>query len=246
MAGNELDINELLEQSRKVDLTVLLNAKEEAKRKLVDNPTDNSALSAFDKASKLLEERAKEKGPEEDVFPSRVEVHKWLQAQGYSIGRSRFYEQCPVTGGLLKIERDGTILASSVMRYVKRASLKRLGSTAERTMSKKQEKKLDAEIEKTQAQVEKVQLENLVASGKYVLATRVEQEQAIKAVALAAALDHLFTVSARESIRLVSGKLTMVEPFIEFWIAKKRELLHDFSSLQEITIEVVEDVDGDS
>ena len=124
MTEQDHDIDEALSENRSLDIQILLNAKKVASEKLVEDPLDPEALVAFDQASKMLDERAEKDKPSEDKFASRIEVFKYLKSQGYRIGRSRFYEQCPIKGGMLKIERDGTVFSSSVMRYIKRASLK--------------------------------------------------------------------------------------------------------------------------
>jgi len=236
------DISEVLSENRSLDMQLLLNAKKVAGEKLSENPLDPEALEAFDRASRMIEDRAEKDKPSEDRFASRIEVFKYLKNQGYRIGRSRFYEQCPPTGGMLKIERDGTVLSSSVMNYIKRASLKRLGGQAT-SYDRNAEKKLTAEIEKLGESTKRIRMENLVAEGKYISAAEVEQQQAIKAGALSASFDHMFTVSTRESIRMADGNLKTAERIIRFWIDKKRELLNEFSRLKEIELEVVDDID---
>jgi len=236
------DISEVLSENRSLDLQVLLKAKKVASDKLSENPLDPEALDAFDRASKMLDERAARDKPSEDKFASRIEVYKYLKNQGYRIGRSRFYEQCPPTGGMLKIERDGTVLSSNVMRYIKRASLKRLGGQAS-SYDRNAEKKLTAEIEKIDESTKRIRMENLISEGKYIPAAEVEQQQAIKAGALSASLDHMFAVSTRESIRMADGNLKAAERIIRFWIDKKRELLNEFSQLKEIELEVLDDSD---
>ena len=234
------DISEFVEENRSLDIELLLKSKKRAAKELEKDPVNPDALAAFDQASKMLDDRTRADTPSEDIFISRIEVFKYLKNQGYRIGRSRFYEQCPPTGGMLQIESDATVKSSSLMRYIKRAGLKRVGGP-EKAYDRKIEKKIDAEILKTEESAKRIQMENLVAEGKYVDVAEVEQEQAIKAGALAAGLDHMFTVSVWESIRIVSGNLKRSEALMEFWIDKKRELLDEFSKLRRVELEIVDD-----
>ncbi len=222
------------------DREVLERAKEKARTQLDADPTSEKLLRAFDLASTMLEKRTQ--APSEMSFTSRVDVWKWIRGQGYRLGRSRFYQHCPEAGGMLKIETDGTILISSVVRYIKAAKLVRLGGAAMgRDGDNRASDKLDADIERTVEATKKIRFDRKVAEGHYVLLTDMQQQQAIKAGALSVGLDHMFTVRARESIRLAGGDLRKAQAVIGFWKEAKASLLDEFAQLTEVDADVFDD-----
>lgn len=53
--------------------------------------------------------------PEGERFAHRKQAHNWLQAQGYKIGKTKFYEDC--AAGFPALHKDGTLSRYQVMQY---------------------------------------------------------------------------------------------------------------------------------
>jgi hypothetical protein len=93
-------------------------------------------------------------------------------------------------------------------------------------------------VEKLAAQVEKLDFENRILRKEYVRRDRVETEQAIKAGALMAGLNHVFRNFSRDAIQLVDGNLKHTQALVNFWTAKTEDLFDEFARMDEIGVQL--------
>ena len=95
------DIQDLIDQSAGTDITVLLSAKETAKRRMLEDPS-NANISGYDRASAMLDRALERQRSSEAVsestpvsesirFKRLSEVVKWLNDEGYKIKKSKVY-----------------------------------------------------------------------------------------------------------------------------------------------------------
>ena len=81
-------IAELVEKSSSTDVRILLQAKEDAKRALLEDPTDPKLITAFEKASKLLSTAMQE----QQKLKSIPEVLAYVSEHGRKLGRAKLYK----------------------------------------------------------------------------------------------------------------------------------------------------------
>lgn len=216
------------------DLTLLETAKEKA-RKAVESEPSEANLKAFDRASKMLVEHMA--GDREPGFGNRIEAHGYLKRLGYKIGKSKFYQDCK--NGLCRVQSDGSVSESDIKAYVSRAGLVKPDQAAyeieSSDMTRKKQKK---ELEKLTAQVEEMEIKIGILRKNLLDRDHVETEQAIKAGALMAGMNHVFRNFSRDAIQLVGGDLKYVQALVNFWTAKVEDLFDEFSRMDEIEVEI--------
>jgi len=115
-------------------------------------------------------------------FPSRRKAHEWLRAQGYKVSQGKIYSDA--AKGLLYQQPDGSVLMESVTRYIQLAGLVKPGAESAE-VAPKVNQKLAEEIRQLQLKNERLQHENDVMHGRYILKNDHEAEL----VDLAALLD---------------------------------------------------------
>lgn len=180
---------------KKLKLKTLAGLLKKAKANETLSPTD----------LKMLKELEQEFGggqKEEEVFESRAEALKELKAQGYKVGKSKFYQDCG--HGICKVEKDGSITTGSLNKYIKhpRANLKRLDKIREEEISKE---KTNAEIEKLRTQVEILKHDLAVKTSKYISREDFEMELCSRWVAHKTAIDYMIESRAAEWVLSAFG-----------------------------------------
>jgi len=231
MEENALELVEKLQQR---ELTILIAAKKKAQDDAISKPTAQN-LEALDKATKMLAEYLNPQEKDEPSFENRLEVLKHLKRLGYKIGKSKLYQD--VKARKLRIQSDGSVLESDIKNYVSTAGLVKPDQLQyEFESSKLTRKKQKSEVQKLAAQVEKLDFENRILRKEYVRRDQVETEQAIKAGALMAGLNHTFRTFSRDAIQLVNGELKHNQALISFWITKTEDLFDEFARMDEIQV----------
>lgn len=216
------------------DLKLLTTAKETA-RAAVEKDPSKANLESFDKASKMLSGYSV--GDPEPSFGNRLEAHGYLKRLGYKVGKSKFYQDCKA--GLCRMQSDGAVTEADIKAYVSRAGLVKPDQAAyEIESSDLVRKKQKKEVEKLAAQVEELTIKLNVLKRNLLDRNTVETEQAIKAGALMAGMNHVFRNFSRDAIQLVGGDLKHVQALVNFWTGKAEDLFDEFSRMDEIEIEV--------
>ena len=216
------------------DLEILKTARDEARKKVQEEPS-KANLDAFDKASRMLAEYMA--GDREPSFDNRLEAHGYLKRLGYKIGKSKFYQDCKA--GLLRMQGDGSVLESDVKAYIARAGLVKPDQAAyDIESSDLVRKKQKREVEKLTAQVEEMEIKLGVLKKNLLDRDQVETEQAIKAGALMAGVNHVFRNFSRDAIQLVEGNLKYTQALVNFWTEKVESLFDEFARMDEIEVEI--------
>jgi hypothetical protein len=228
-------IEKLLRKANDLDreeLTTLCDAVSET---LKAYQADKSAanLRNWRAAKEALEssiERLKAKYfKQEPNFPNRYSVFKYLKDNGYEVGKQKIYDDADK--GILKVLEDGMITHSEVERYA--AYLPKKGrKTAE--IEEGTERKLKAEIAQIEERTKTIVFDRETKAGKYVLISKVETEQAVKAAALKAGLIHLFQTRFKECLVMCGGNPRKTQLGINFWAAELDDLFDEFSRIDEI------------
>jgi len=169
-------------------------------------------------------------------FQNRPELLIYLQDQGYKIKKSKFYQD--VNKGILRISADGKISEPDLKLYT--STLNRRDASDQKGIALL-EKKTRKEIERLEAQVEKLKFELDRDQEKYVLKSDVETETAIKIAAFEAGLRHFAQTCAVNWINLVNGDPQLAQLLINGFNIGLDELLDEFASLDEIKIIIRKD-----
>ena len=186
---------------------------------------------------KVLTELEREFGEKKELpepsFDNRMEAVRELKRRGYKIGKQKFYNNC--SHGLCKVEADGTVLESSLEKYIKhpRSGLKRLDKIREEEAGKEKTK---AEIEKLQEQVAKLRFERGVMEGRYISREDFEIELASVIGQVQTGLHHMLEMRVPDWVALVSGDTGKIKDLLD---AAKRALddrLNDFAKIDRFKV----------
>lgn len=164
MADNsQLDV--LLEQSAKTDIPLLLKAKEDAKRRVKDNPSPAN-LAALSRSSKMLDEAMNNQN-ENRNFADVSAVLGYLRNSGRKVSQSQLYKD--LKRGYLRRQPDRSFRQRDVDQY---ATLLPLVSMPEQKADESADlakEKLQEEIAKTREQKLSIRFSREKESGKYIL-----------------------------------------------------------------------------
>jgi len=235
---NMENIGKYIDELASRDLKIRIKAKGDAQNAVNADPSVAN-LAALEKATKMLDDfLAPKKIPDrEPAFDNRLEAHKYLKRLGYKIGKSKFYQDCKA--GLCRMQGDGSVLESDLKAYVSRAGLVKPDQAAyEIESSDLARKKQKREVEKLTAQIERMTIELDVLKKNLLDRNQVETEQAIKAGALMAGLNHVFRNFARDAINLVGGDLKHTQALSNFWTAKAEDLFDEFAHMEKIEVDL--------
>ena len=126
--NNVSHLADLIQKSDTTDIQALLTAKENAKRRILDDPTPAN-VAAFERAKRALEAFTRPEEADERVFRNRIEALQHLQAQGYKIQKTNLYSDAQA--GRLRLQPDGSITEKALERYIKRVGLTRPSEIAD-------------------------------------------------------------------------------------------------------------------
>lgn len=214
------------------DLKLLEAAKIKA-RELVEKEPSKANLDAFDKASRMLAECLE--GGKEPSFENRLEAHKYLKRMGYKISQGKFYQNCK--NGMCRMQADGSVTEADLKSYVAKAGIIKPDQLAyEVESSDLQRKKQKQEVEILAAKLEDMTIKLDVLKKNLLDRNQVETEQAIKAGALMAGLNHVFRNMARDAIQLVEGNFKHTQALVALLIGKTEDLFDEFARMEEIEI----------
>jgi len=187
---DEKELLSLIQQSEATDLAVLIQAKETAKRNLLDENT-TANIAAFQRAGQALKDFQAQGKEDELKFKHRKEALVFLQREGYKIKQTKLYMDAK--NGLLKMQPDGSITEKDLNRYIRRARLVKPAHLADHSPIEalhQQEKEI--EIKKKGHQADNLEFDLQVKKGRYIMREDHYLELASRAAALEAHLRYNF------------------------------------------------------
>jgi len=233
------NIQNLIDKSGQTDITALLSAKENAKRRMVEEPTATN-VAAFDRACTMLdkalasrEAATSAEGPKR--FDRVIDVIKYLKDQGYKIGKSKLYADVK-SGFLTGSESDGYSI-EAVLAYAHTQMLDKATDKGEK-IDILTEKRLQKEVEKLTAQVEKLTFELAKDHGKYLLKEEVKTELALRVAAFEAALKHVVRINCIDWVTAVSGDISRVDDLVTLLWGHFDEMLNEMAEVEELGLVV--------
>lgn len=206
MADVEQNLESLLERSSGTDVPLLLKAKEDAKRRVKDDPS-SANLVALDRATQMLRDAMSNQ--DGGNFGSVKDVLAYLEDQGRKISQSQLYKDIRL--GFLRRQKDGGFSRRDVDQYASTLKLVAMPEKEADAMSELARQDLEEKVAKTREQRLAISFDRKVKEGKYILREDVALELASRASALDVSLRSVFRLYAPDYIRMVGGDATKAE-----------------------------------
>lgn len=207
MADIEQNLDTMLERSNGTDVPLLLRAKEEAKRRVRDDPSATN-LAALARATQMLG-AAKAAMGKNQVLAGVKDVLAYLQAQGRKISQSQLYKD--LKRGYLRREPDGSFTQRAVDRYAQTRSLVAMPEAKATELEGLAEQEMREKIGKTREQRLSIFFDRQIKEGKYLLREDVALELSSRAAALGVGLRSVFRLQAPDYIRMVGGDVSRAD-----------------------------------
>jgi len=208
------ELLQIVEQSNKTDLTALITAKENAKKAMLEDPSQTN-IAAFERARRALDAITADPTATEPAFKNRAAVLKHLQQAGYKLGRQKLYND--VKAGLLRMRADGTVAESAVETYVNNPMARIVApETIEdpeeaAALSNLQRQIKEAELDRIKEDTAGKRRKNRVESGHLIPRESLEMEVIARALALKAFYMQQFRSNVLEMIQSVGGRPAQAE-----------------------------------
>jgi hypothetical protein len=229
---DEQALIDILKNSDDDDLQTLIEAKKEAKERVIKDPSAEN-LKAFDQVSALL---VRYLTPKSDIpFKTRMEVLEYLKSEGYKIGKSKLYNDCDKN--ILAVEKDGTVTREAVANYIKY----HLADNSDDEFNKE---RAQAEVRRATAQAEHWELRTKLQKERFIPRIDYERELAAKAILIKSGLENIARGNAAEIIALVDGNPEKIIDLMEYLSGCFAEYLNQFAQAREF--EVIMEDDGDA
>lgn len=237
------EILDKLPATAKAEYAVLHNAAMATMRAYNSDPTITK-LRDWEGAKRALAEKQEAilcgvpAGP--DVFATQQEVLAYLLVRGYKIGKSALSNH--VRARRLARRKDG-FRRRDVDRFaelVLRNAGSGLDAKADRSADLL-ERKLKAEIRRTEEQAEKARIEREMMEGKLIDREQVEFELAGRAIALEAGFDHMAYTRAAEIVEACGGDHGRLDRVIDVLMDAKNGWLNSFANADDFVITVRRD-----
>lgn len=232
MEDAEQKIDSLLERSAGTDVPLLLKAKEEAKRRVKDDPS-TANLQALSRATTMLRDAM----GENQNFKAVKDVLAYLQGNGRKISQSQLYKD--LKQGALRRQKDGTFRQRDVDNYASTLPALALPESVQDDMGELARRELEEKVAKTRAQRLSIEFDREVKQGKFILREDVALELASRASALDMTLRSTFRLYAADYIRLVDGDVSKAEALAAEFEKNLDAALTDFSRPMDFSTEYV-------
>lgn len=239
MADVEQNLESLLERSSGTDVPLLLKAKEDAKRRVKDDPS-SANLAALDRATQMLRDAmSKQDGGN---FGSVKDVLAYLTEQGRKISQSQLYKDIKL--GFVRRQKDGGFRQRDVDQYAATLPMLALPEKEADAMSDLARQELEEKVAKTREQRLAIAFDRRVKAGKYILREDVALELASRASALDVGLRSVFRLYAPDYIRMVGGDVTKAEALAAEFDKNLDAALTEYSRPMDFKTEYVPDETG--
>lgn len=238
-----------ISEVEKEDLEDLKKAVDGARESCRQNPSEAKSRK-LKKSERGFEKRVQDLWDKyfvnDRVFKNRLEILEYLQDLGYSVQKSKVYNDC--NAGILRMQPDKTILESAVQDYIRHPE-SGLFKAAELGKKKEAEdltlEKLRVELHNQTLKGEDLQFELDKKRGKYLPRDDFEMELASRAAVLDSGIRHGVTVKAAEMILLVGGDQEKRADFLKTFQLILDEQLNRFSSTQTFQVMFLKEMEKD-
>lgn len=220
----------LAAKSSETDLAFLLRAKEEAKKRMKDNPSPDN-IRAFNQAKDAVEaEAAKAQGGPSRTFATQLAAVDFLKAQGFKVGKSKF--NADVKKGLIPAGPDGSFEAAALLGYAA-ARLKPLAAAENTAGAKAMNARQAADAELKQVQADRFRLKLQKEQGLLMPRADHEADLSLRAQFFKAEIEGFIHHKAGELIALVGGDEAKLQDLIRWWEEQAAEWMDAWSQDRE-------------
>lgn len=172
----------------------------------------------------------------ETTFKTKADVLRWLEENGYQIGKTQFYEDCR-NGFLRPARKSKSYTLAAVQKYAA-VNARRAETGIKETDEEieKRRRKLDVSLRKEEVQLRREEFELATRQGKFI--KREEHEQAVvaRAVAFMDHLRHMVHMRSPDWIDIVDGDHAKTPAFIEAVMDEIEMRMSDFAADAEFDI----------
>ena len=163
---------------------------------------------------------AKLDGKDLDFFNTKADVLSYLEFEGWDVKKSKLYKDMKHVP-----KTDGGYLKADVDMYAKLRLVKSNGAVVDMDSGEKTRQ----EIRVAAARAEKLEMENDIMQGKYILRAEVEQLHASKAQHLKTALQGFFQSQAAMIIETSEGDASRAADVREFCLLELAKFLNEYA-----------------
>ena len=235
-------LDALLEQSARTDIPLLLKAKEDAKKKVKDDPSAAN-LAAFSRSKKMLDE-AMSNQTGNKTFPDVKTVLAYLREAGRKVSQSQIYKD--IKRGYLRRQPDMSFKQRDADAYASTLPIISMPEAKTDGVIDLAEKKLEEELLNTREQRISNAFDRQVKAGKYIKREEVALELASRAAALALNLRSVFRLNAPDYVRMVGGDVTKAEQLVQEFENNLDLALNEYSKPMEFRAEFIPEEDEKS
>lgn len=233
MSQAEQHLESLLERSSSTDVPLLLKAKEDAKRRVKDDPSAAN-LAALDRVTKMLEDAMSSQNGNEN-FPDVKSVLAYLQGQGRKISQAALYNG--INNGFLRRQKDKSFRKRDVDVFATTLPMLAIPQREADESTDLGREKMREDIEKIREQKLSIRFSREKESGKYILREDVALELASRAATLSLALRGVFRLNVADYIRMADGDVTKAEEIAAEFEKNLDMALNEYSKPMEFKIE---------
>ena len=237
--ANQLDA--LLEQSARTDIPLLLKAKEDAKKKVKDDPSPAN-LAAFSRSKKMLDEAMSNQTGNKSL-PNVKAVLEYLHKAGRKIGQAKLYND--INGGFLRRQPDMSFKQRDVDTYATFLPLVSMPEAKTDGVIDLAEEKLKEEVGKLREQRQSMAFDREIKAGKYIRREEVALELASRAGALSLSLRSVFRLNVADYIRMVGGDVSKAEQLASEFENNLDMALNEYSKPMEFKTEFIGEDSGE-
>lgn len=240
MAEKEQTLDALLERSASTDIPLLIKAREDAKRRVKDDPTAAN-LAALKSANQLLRDAlGNQQGNR--TFADVKSVLAYLQNNGRKVSQAQLYKD--LKRGYLRRQPDKSFRQRDVDAYATTLSVVSMPEREADENSDLAKQKLREDIAKTREQRRSIVFAREKEAGKYILREDVSLELASRAAALGLGLRSVFRLNVADYIRMVGGDVGMAEELAAEFEKNLDMALNEYSKPMDFKVEYVPATEG--
>ena len=165
----------------------------------------------------------------EIVFNNKISVHRWLLDNGWTIGKSQFYDHCK-EGLLRPAKKDGKYHLAAVKKYAAlHVVVTETGKKETEWESKIREEKLEVALRREQVGLERERFDLQAKQGKLIPRSEFELALVARAVAFMAHLNHTVQQEVPDWIELVEGNQGRAAELVEAISRAIEQRMADFA-----------------
>lgn len=238
---DEQNLEPLLERSSATDVPLLLKAKEDAKRRVKDDPSAAN-LAALNRANQMLRDAMGNQDGNRN-FPDVKSVLAYLRGQGRKLSQAQLYKD--LKRGYLRRQPDKSFRQRDADMYATMLPLVSMPQAEADENGDLARRKLQEDIEKSREQRLSIKFDRERKEGKYILREEVALELAGRAAALGLGLASVFRLNAADYIRMVGGDVSKAEDLAAEFEKNLAMALNEYSKPMEFSLTIWPEEQGE-